>query len=358
MPKLVSFHLYNDFSGSPKVLKMVLEGLVEKGYDIDLITSSGGVLDALNGKVNLYSYKYHFSKNPVWTMLKYIGVQLYTFLLAFRYCFKSDVTFYINTLLPVAPALAGRLMGKKVIYHYHENAQIKGGFYKLLAKCMQCLADEIICVSDYQSQYLYRKDKIRVIPNALSADFVRRSHIDAAAQKKKTVLMLSSLKGYKGTKEFIELSNALKEYCFLLVINDSRKNIELFLSENRLSTGSNLGIYDRQSDVLPFYERASLVLNLSDRKNCIETFGMTVLEAMTFGLPVIVPTEGGVAELVENGVNGYKIDVQHLKEIESKIRLMLTDEYLYAYLQAHAKHTAEKYSYQAMMDEVSGVLSN
>ena len=37
------------------------------------------------------------------------------------------------------------------------------------------------------------------------------------------------------------------------------------------------------------------------------------------GLPVIVPTEGGIAEMVEDGVNGYKIDVQNLEEIENKI---------------------------------------
>lgn len=56
------------------------------------------------------------------TMLRYCAVQLYTFLLAFRWLFQKDVVFYINTLLPVGPALAGRLMGKRVVYHYHENA--------------------------------------------------------------------------------------------------------------------------------------------------------------------------------------------------------------------------------------------
>lgn len=40
------------------------------------------------------------------------------------------------------------------------------------------------------------------------------------------------------------------------------------------------------------------MLNLTNKNQAIETFGMTPLEAMTCGLPVIVPTVGGIAELV------------------------------------------------------------
>ena len=47
MTRIICFHLFNDYSGSPKVLKIVLEGLLKKGYQINLITSTGGALDEL-----------------------------------------------------------------------------------------------------------------------------------------------------------------------------------------------------------------------------------------------------------------------------------------------------------------------
>jgi len=53
----------------------------------------------------------------------------------------------------------------------------------------------------------------------------------------------------------------------------------------------NLQIISRQNDVTPFYNEASIVLNLSDKQRFVETFGLTALEAMSAGLPVIVPTE-------------------------------------------------------------------
>mgnify|MGYP000688872669 CR=1 FL=1 len=62
MKHIICFHLFNDYSGSPKVLKIVLEGLLKKGYQIDLITSTGGALDELLYYKNLskYSYPYRF----------------------------------------------------------------------------------------------------------------------------------------------------------------------------------------------------------------------------------------------------------------------------------------------------------
>ena len=207
MNRIVCFHHFNDYSGSPKVLKMVLEGLLEKGYQVDLVTSSGGVLDELIGMEGFrkHSYRYHFSMNPIVTMCRYAAVQVYAFWVALRWMFDKDVVFYINTLLPVGPALAGRLMGKRVVYHYHENAFIKSAFYKALAWMMQRLADEIICVSGYQASFLSAKKKVIVIPNALPKNFVEKLQPNPkAAFRQKTVLMLSSLKDYKGTKEFIE----------------------------------------------------------------------------------------------------------------------------------------------------------
>ena len=110
---LVCFHLYNDFSGSPIVLRMVLEGLLRKGIKVDLVTSNGGVLDELIGidGFTKHSYFYRFSTNPAVTMARYAAVQLYTFFLALGWMLDKNVVFYINTLLPVGPALAGRIMG-------------------------------------------------------------------------------------------------------------------------------------------------------------------------------------------------------------------------------------------------------
>lgn len=349
MKHIICFHLYNDYSGSPKVLKEILSEFLKVGYIVDLITSKGGVLDELQSEnLNNIRYNYCYSKNHVITFFKYIWIQLITFFIAIKYINKKDTVFYINTLLPIGAAFAGKLIGKKIIYHYHENAFAKGFFYKALAQSMTRLANIIICVSAYQASFLKRNMKIRIIPNALPKEFKDKLKIDIQnAFERKCILMLSSLKRYKGPLEFIKLSQIFQEYTFNLVINDTKTNIKQYIKENKISIPKNLSIIDRQDDVSPFYNKASLVLNLTNKNEFIETFGLTALEAMSCALPVIVPTVGGISEMVTDGYNGYKVDVQNLDKISILIKNILSDYDNYASL----ANNAYKYSKQFVIED-------
>ncbi|MBO7427286.1 MAG: glycosyltransferase family 4 protein [Paludibacteraceae bacterium] len=356
--KIAAFHLFNDYSGSPKVLKLVLSGLIRKGCPIDLLTSRGGVLDELRGEqLRQYRYSYHFSTNPMVTTLRYTYAQIYMFFFSLRYLFKKDVVFYINTILPIGAALSGRMMGKRVIYHYHENSFAKSGFYRKLAGAMVRLASDIICVSEFQKSHLNRKENVYVVPNALSDAFVEQFKFDSEkAFSKQCVLMVASLKKYKGVLQFCELANRLPQFNFSMVLNDSQETIDLFVKENNITMGTNLKLFPRQDNVAPFYANASMVLNLTDANMAVETFGLTALEAMSAGLPVIVPTRGGVAELVEDGVNGYKIDVSELDKIERKIAEILTDYTMYESLSKSAFEKSKNYSEESINEMISTIV--
>jgi glycosyltransferase involved in cell wall biosynthesis len=169
--------------------------------------------------------------------------------------------------------------------------------------------------------------------------------------------MLGSLKGYKGTDEFIALAKRMNKYSFELVINDSQENIDQYLKERDIAPTSNLAIYPRQEDVTPFYNRASLVVNLSNRNLFIETFGLTALEAMTAGLPVIVPTVGGIAEMVEDGKNGYRIDVQDIGKIAQCVEEIFTDKDLFITLAKNAQKCSAKFSERETLKMTEQVLT-
>ena len=361
MKKIVCFHLFNDYSGSPKVLKSVLAGLSEQGYSIDLVTSHGGALDELKERrgIRFRQYNYHFAHSTAARVWNYLRVQLLTFFIALGYAFKKDVIIYINTILPVGAALGGRIAGKKVIYHYHENAGAKSRAYRILAWFMQRLASRIICVSQYQRSFLKRKKGVSVVPNALPKEFVAALTPNPhEAFKRKRVLMLGSLKSYKGTKEFIEIADRLQQFSFEIVLNENQEKIDTYLKEEHITTPPNLTVYPRQNNVVTFYNNASLVLNLTDKRQAIETFGLTALEAMAAGLPVIVPTVGGIAEMVADGVNGYRIDVKDIEKIQERVENILTNVNLYITLSKNAHECSKKYSVRQMTGIIAQVLES
>ncbi len=117
------------------------------------------------------------------------------------------------------------------------------------------------------------------------------------------VLMICSLKVYKGVDEFLELAKKNPSYIFKLVVNATEKVIQEYFKGREIP--KQLIIYPTQTDTHPFYQEASVILNLSHPDLWVETFGLTILEGMRYGLPAIVAPVGGVTELVEDNKNGF-----------------------------------------------------
>lgn len=88
----------------------------------------------------------------------------------------------------------------------------------------------------------------------------------------------------------------------------------------------NLHIYPTQKDIHQFLANADLIVNLSDPSGWIETFGMTILEAIAYQIPALVPNVGGPTELVENGVNGYCIDTTNVTEVCKYIKVVFDED--------------------------------
>lgn len=328
--RILCTHLFNDYSGSPLVLSNIIKTMTANGQEVTIMTSdTEGFLSDL--EVSYKSINYKFFENKAIRLLQLIYNQLLMMIFVLQNRSQFDVI-YVNTLLPFGAAFGGWMMGKKVVYHIHETSIRPEIFKKFLLWIAKITASEAI----YVSKFLLEKEPLKGVPskvvyNSLNPTFVKKAEDFLSTNPEKeypfTTLMLCSLKEYKGVFEFVELAKRMPKYKFELVINSTMEQINGFFEDKNLP--NNLGIFPAQKDVHWFYERAHLVVNLSHTDRWVETFGMTILEAMHYGIPTIVPPIGGPVELVENGKNGYLINSKCLNEIQMAIDQMANQTHVY-----------------------------
>jgi len=59
-----------------------------------------------------------------------------------------------------------------------------------------------------------------------------------------------------------------------------------------------------------------------------EPFGLTMLEALASGKPMVVTEAGGMPEIIKDGINGFIVPVKNFESLASRIMQLLSDDQL------------------------------
>lgn len=356
--RIVAFHLLNDYSGSPKVLSQLLKGWVKTGYETHMVTCKGrkGFLSDIEG-VNYHYYTYKFAPNPFIRLFNLCFSQFLVILKMFFFLKKTDVV-YVNTVLPFGGAIIGKLKGCKVIYHVHETSMKPAILKKFLFGIVKKTANDVI----YVSNYLAKQEPItsannHIVYNAIESEFLEKAIQNRRIHSKpEHVLLVCSLKDYKGVTEFTMIAKQLPEFQFKLVVNANQEEIDLYFKNIQLS--KNVAIFPTQTNLHPFYEWADIILNLSKPQGWIETFGLTIIEGMSYGLPAIVPNVGGITELIESDYNGFKINSIEIEQISTTIKNLFSDTKKYTFFYENSLIKILSFKEEVQIDNINKILIN
>lgn len=349
---IVFVHLLNDRSGSPHVLCSTMAALIPNASGAHLFVGSdgSGCLD----DVSVPTTRYWYWRSPyrLLTLFTYVVSQLCLLVQLFRSRdIDRDALIYVNTLLPFGAALYGWLTGRPVVYHLHEVSVSPAPLKWFLTGIARLTARGLIYVSDFHRGSLPISGvPAATVHNALDALFLVRAAANSYQHRYGhedcfNVLMLASLRDYKGVPEFLALTKGLSlrsDIHFDLVLNDDAPALQHYFRATDVPR--NLTLHSRTDDPAHHYAQASLVLNLSRPDLCVETFGLTLLEAMAFGVPVIAPPVGGPTELVSQGVEGFLIDCRHGDELKEKVLQLADDEALCQKMSAAARRRSERFN--------------
>jgi glycosyltransferase involved in cell wall biosynthesis len=164
----------------------------------------------------------------------------------------------------------------------------------------------------------------------------------------------------KGQKSLLlAIPEVIRRYpeTFFLIIGDVflkeegyKKELLEIIKKNRIEdrvkfTGFRMDIGDimKSLDILVFPSIAP------------ESFGLSILEAMAIGKPVVASNTGGVSEIIEDGITGMLIEPNHPEQIADRIIRLFSDQEMYDTIAQNAKEVANKrfslQKYVAAMEE-------
>ena len=225
---------------------------------------------------------------------------------------------------------------KKLIHFHNKGDQKKCNkwwirwYYKLLFKNSNVIFLSNLLVSQFE-KYL-RKDQILICPNGIPETL----NYEPSAKRNNEIphiLFLSNLIETKGVIVLMDALKILKEkgYSFLCqYVGCETKDVDRTRFEKEVKDRNLDGLvsyagkkYGEEKKI--FFENSDIFVFPTFYPG--ETFGLVNLEAMEYKLPIISSNEGGIPDVVIDGVNGLVVDSSagfiNPEELAQKIKLLI-----------------------------------
>ena len=221
-----------------------------------------------------------------------------------------------------------KLFNKKVVLHMHGgrfgdfSKEHRNAVKKTLDKC-----DAIIALSEYWKKFFqleFNCKKVEIIKNVITAPSIMpKDH------KVFTLLFLGLISRNKGIYDLLDVIEEHK--------NEFIGNLKLKVGgngdvNNLIQLITKKGIYDIVSyEGWVSGDKKTELLNESDvyvLPSYKEGLPISILEAMSYSLPVISTCVGGIPEIILNGENGYLINPGDKEALYDAINKLKSSEKL------------------------------
>jgi L-malate glycosyltransferase len=325
-PGYIVTHLYNDFSGSPRVLSDFCKSQeILKNKTILIHSNTEGFLDEL--PLEHWVFSYEFSNGKFLKIINFISGQVRLFFKTLKAIHRMNSrdlkpVIICNTVMSIGAIFAAGFRGCMTVLIVHEVSSHKI-IYRLIKLLVPLFFIKVVVVSSFVGKRIKISRDYIVLPNCLRSDFeVKAIYPELDRFNNKNILFVGSLKTYKGVFELLKISSLCKDFNFIAAINSSHDELHKFLEKNYVP--DNLSMMARPDNLNELYQKSFLTMNLSRTDQWIETFGLTILEAMSTGCPCIVPPEGGHLDYFTEDC-GLIIDSKMVSAISQEIKLLGAD---------------------------------
>jgi glycosyltransferase involved in cell wall biosynthesis len=281
---------------------------------------------------------------------------------------EFDIIHAHDWLTARAAIRAKMVSGKPLVVHFHSIEADRSGrpmggnpLVREIENLALLLADKVIAVSQYTKDAIVREynipaDKIEVVhnhsdPSSLIPQEGENAYRYLSAMRRlgyRTVVNVGRLTIQKGLPNLLHAFQIVKQHApktFLLLVGAGEQRDEL------VQLSADLGIAD--SVLFTGFQRgknwrdAYSVADLFVMPSVSEPFGLTALEAIGYGTPVLISKQSGVSEMIRNAL---KVDFWDVHDMADKIVAVVKNDSLRDELHANAHREYMNHSWDDSAD--------
>ena len=190
--------------------------------------------------------------------------------------------------------------------------------YRFVEKLVSPLTTLFICVSNYdkkigiRDKVLTKQSKVVVVHNGSPEP--PKKYVNFSVHNPVRLVMIARFSSQKNQRMLINaMSNLNKELWNLTFVGDGETLNQCKELVKKLNLNSNINFVGFKDDISQYLIENDVYILTS----FYEGLPISIIEAMSYGLPVVASNVGGNSELVKSEVNGYLINSQN--ELENVI---------------------------------------
>lgn len=334
-------------------------GLKDRGHNVHIASSSGQL------KERFIERGIDFIHIPIRTKSEVNPKILFSFIKLRPLLKEKDIDIlHANTrVTSVLAALLTRSSGRPYILTCHGffKPRLWRRFFPLWGKMVIAISDSVkshliedFNVPQEKVKLIYSGIDLKEIENEqrLSKNEARRSLGLGDGPVVGIVARLSDIKGHKFLIEAMDYIIKKIPKAQLLIVGEGREKNSLCRQVNKLGIEKN-------TMFISSIEDTSSVLSAMDlfvMPSLQEGLGLSIMEAMAYGLAVVASDAGGIRDLIRDGFNGRLVKPKDVQGLYEAISQLLQDRHKARIYAINARRTiADNFSLEKMVSQTEGV---
>ncbi|MGI6370975.1 MAG: glycosyltransferase family 4 protein [Patescibacteria group bacterium] len=350
------FKFADVWGGGEIYTKKLCEELPHHGFHVTLVTNFQGFKNLNTNKI------YYFERAPDIKNKMSAAINFLRFPIDFcRYILLAKKLQKNNVKIAMLQDLNEKLILPPIFYRYGiktvfiehtswEPSLVEHPLFFILKKNCRFISKIIV-----PSHYLFRQIKKSgsFASKVIVINHGTNKKIPFYASKKTRLVTVARLSPEKNLENAIVAMKHISNHTKLIIIGDGTEKKYLLDLTRKLGVDKKVSFLGYKEKPYDYISKNDIYISTSS----IENFPISILEALSAGLPIIAPKIGGIPDIIKDKENGFLYTQNNNIELVKKIDELLSNSTLLASMRRNNVNLfRKKYSAEKMLRNTVNVL--